>query len=840
MDSGKLLLKKLLLCFLFRFSVSIDTISPIHSIKEGNIIVSSGNVFALGFFCPGNSRNHYIGIWYNQIPEQTVVWVANRDSPINDASGVLSINNQGNLVLHQGNQTVFPVWSTNVSIKTGSKNTVAQLLDSGNLVLFQDDTKRTLLWQSFDYPSNTDLPYMKLGLDLKTGFEWFLTSWKSRDDPGTGNYSYRIDPTGFPQLSLYRGSDRLWRAGTWTGRRWSGVPQMDQGYVIVNVSFVNNEDEVYVTWGITVPSIITRMIVNETGVQQRFTWDAKENRWIGFWSAPNELCDYYKHCGPNSICNTYPVDKSNSYECSCLPGYEPKLPEQWYLREGKSGCIKKRSNVSMCQSGEGFVKVAQVKIPDTSMASAQLNLGLKQCEKMCLGNCSCMAYATAYYEMDRGVGCLMWHGNLVDTRTYPDDGQDLYVRVDAVELAQYAKRKGPLDKNGILAILIVSVAAILFTFVVTCYLVRRKIKGTRRRKNYRSSSLFSKDSFKTNDFDENSSAELPFFDLRTIAAATNNFSPDNKLGEGGFGPVYKGVLFNGKEIAIKRLSKYSGQGIEEFKNEIMLIAKLQHRNLVRIIGCCIEEEEKMLIYEYLPNKSLDSFIFVETKKSLLDWRKRFEIICGIARGILYLHHDSRLRIIHRDLKASNILLDASMNPKISDFGMARIFGGDQIEGNTKRVVGTYGYMSPEYAMEGLFSIKSDVYSFGVLLLEIISGRKISSHYVDQSSTLNLIEHVWNLWKEGRAMEIVDPSLGEYSSSLADEVLRCIQIGLLCVQESAADRPTMSTVVSTLGNDKAVLPPPSQPAFVVKKAHNVDASGGTGSNNEVTLTLVQPR
>ncbi|RVW86392.1 G-type lectin S-receptor-like serine/threonine-protein kinase RKS1 [Vitis vinifera] len=173
-----------------------------------------------------------------------------------------------------------------------------------------------------------------------------------------------------------------------------------------------------------------------------------------------------------------------------------------------------------------------------------------------------------------------------------------------------------------------------------------------------------------------------------IAAATNNFSFTNKLGWGGFGSVYKGQLSNGQEIAVKRLSKDSGQGVEEFKNEVTLIAKLQHRNLVKLLGCCIEEEEKVLIYEYMPNKSLDSFIFDETKRSMLTWEKRFEIIIGIAQGILYLHQDSRLRIIHGDLKASNVLLDVDMIPKISDFGMARLFGGNQIEGSTNRVVGT--------------------------------------------------------------------------------------------------------------------------------------------------------
>ncbi|KAK5831450.1 hypothetical protein PVK06_015248 [Gossypium arboreum] len=301
-------------------------------------------------------------------------------------------------------------------------------------------------------------------------------------------------------------------------------------------------------------------------------------------------------------------------------------------------------------------------------------------------------------------------------------------------------------------------------------------------------------------------AELPVFNFGTIAASTNNFSSDNRLGQGGFGPVYKGTL-NGKEIAVKRLSKSSGQGIEEFKNEVTLIAKLQHRNLVRILGCCIQQDEKMLVYEYLPNKSLDCFIFDESKRSLLDWESRLEIISGIARGIVYLHQDSRLRIIHRDLKTSNILLDAQMNPKISDFGLAKIFGGDQVEADTKRVVGTYGYMSPAYAMQGHFSIKSDVYSFGVLLLEILTGRRNNGHYPD-SPTSNLIGH----------------------------------IGLLCVQENATDRPKMSAVVAMLGND-ASLPSPNQPAFFINRSGQGDETGsrqGTGSINTVTLTMPHAR
>ncbi|KAL8467827.1 hypothetical protein ACS0TY_031172 [Phlomoides rotata] len=303
--------------------------------------------------------------------------------------------------------------------------------------------------------------------------------------------------------------------------------------------------------------------------------------------------------------------------------------------------------------------------------------------------------------------------------------------------------------------------------------------------------------------------ELPLFKLEILATATNNFSEANKLGKGGFGPVYKGVLPEGQEIAVKRLSKTSVQGIEEFKNELKLIARLQHRNLVRLLGCCVEMEEKMLVYEYLENKSLDSILFNPDKKALLDWSKRFNIIEGVARGLLYLHRDSRLRIIHRDLKASNILLDEEMNPKISDFGMARIFGGNQNEANTNIVVGTYGYMSPEYAMDGLFSIKSDVFSFGVLVLEIISGTKNRGFY-QTNNQLNLLAYAWILWNEGRVMEIIDPVLEE--SKVESEVRRCIQIGLMCAQHLSEERPTICQVVSMLENENVGLAEPREPGF----------------------------
>lgn len=334
--------------------------------------------------------------------------------------------------------------------------------------------------------------------------------------------------------------------------------------------------------------------------------------------------------------------------------------------------------------------------------------------------------------------------------------------------------------------------------------------------------------------------ELPLFDLYTMALATDNFSDANKLGQGGFGCVYKGVLLDGQEMAIKRLSRESGQGAEEFKNEVKLIAKLQHRNLVRLLGCCVDMDEKMLVYEYLKNRSLDSFVFDKERNSLLNWETRFNIIGGIARGLLYLHQDSRYRIIHRDLKASNILLDGDMNPKISDFGMARIFGGDETEGNTRRVVGTYGYMAPEYAMDGLFSTKSDVFSFGVLVLEIITGKKNRGFY-NSDHELNLLGYAWKLWKEGKGTELLDKSMGDMF--LKHEVLRCIQVGLLCVQERADDRPTMASVVLMLSSESACLPQPKLPGFCLG-SNDTDSSSSKQDEsftvNQVTVTMLNAR
>ncbi|ANM58038.1 lectin protein kinase family protein [Arabidopsis thaliana] len=456
------------------------------------------------------------------------------------------------------------------------------------------------------------------------------------------------------------------------------------------------------------------------------------------------------------------------------------------------------------------------------------------CSAICLQNSSCLAYAST--EPD-GTGCEIWNTYPTNKGSASHSPRTIYIRGNGQENKKVAAW------HIVVATLFLMTPIIWFII----YLVLRKfnVKGRvlfrgiyyflwreltpqvigfirRRILSLRFGSTIDQEMLlrelgidrscihKRNERKSNN--ELQIFSFESVVSATDDFSDENKLGEGGFGPVYKGKLLNGEEVAIKRLSLASGQGLVEFKNEAILIAKLQHTNLVQVLGCCIEKDEKMLIYEYMQNKSLDYFLFDPLRKNVLDWTLRFRIMEGIIQGLLYLHKYSRLKVIHRDIKASNILLDEDMNPKISDFGLARIFGAEETRANTKRVAGTFGYMSPEYFREGLFSAKSDVFSFGVLMLEIICGRKNNSFHHDLEGPLNLIVHVWNLFKENKIREVIDLSLRD-SALDYPQVLRCVQVALLCVQENAEDRPSMLDVVSMIyGEGNNALSLPKEPAF----------------------------
>ncbi|XLU26881.1 G-type lectin S-receptor-like serine/threonine-protein kinase At4g27290 isoform X2 [Arachis ipaensis] len=693
-----------LLCFSLMhdaaISSTIESISTTQSLTDGDTMVSAGGTFAVGFLSiPEGSKNRYLGIWYNKVPSNTVAWIANRNAPLNDSSGVLKITANGTLALHTHNDTI--IWHSNSS--EFAQRPVAVLLDSGNLVVKEDgsndDDLKSFIWQSFDYPYDTLLPGMKLGSDLTTGLTRYLTSPISSDDPSEG--------------------------------------------------------------------------------------------------------------------------------------FEPKVPEEWNQTDWSDGCV--RINKLNCQD-DGFVQLSGVKLPNTQRASGLNNsMSLEECANLCMKNCSCTAYASLDIR-NGGSGCLFWYDELIDIRVLSDPQQDLFVRMSRKDIDEILKSKHKSKNKKVLIIAFSSVISVGILILCLSFIVYRRKKN---KINYRSM-RHNTERYAHAIEDQEEDLDLPLFDMATLISATNNFSTNKILGKGGYGTVYQGTLKDGREIAVKRLSENSRQGLQEFKSEVMNVVKLQHRNLVKLLGCCIQAEERMLIYEFMPNKSLDYFIFDKERSTQLLWPQRFLIIVGIARGVLYLHQDSRHRIVHRDLKASNVLLDDEMNAKISDFGLARSFKGNENEANTTRVVGTYGYLSPEYLIDGIFSTKSDVYSFGVLVLEIVSGKR-NRGFSDKNHRFNLLGHVWTLFMDGNCSEIIDPSIR--NSSELSGVIRVIHVGLLCVQQNPEDRPSMAHALMMLSSE-CTLPQPKMPGFFTERDPVGDTSSSSNTKlvsfNEVTVTVVHPR
>ncbi|KAL6201085.1 hypothetical protein ACLB2K_024800 [Fragaria x ananassa] len=836
-------------CYLALFCSASSSITQGQTIKDGQTLISDGQTFELGFFSPGNSSSRYVGIWYYNLSDPAIVWVANRESPVSDKTGVLTIGSDGNLVILEGNST--EIWSSNVS--SIPKNTSAVLRDTGNLVLSTNETMKSY-WESFDNPTDTFLPGMSVKVNAKEGENRAFRSWKSVNDPAPGDYFSGVDPRAAPQLMIWNGSERRWRSGHWNKLIFIGLPDMPTRYA-AGFSLTDRADQngsnylSYTPWNV---SDRLRFQIRWDGYEEQSIWVDELNEWVDLMSQPNKSsgCELYNKCGNFGLCSA-----SDDASCECMQGFERKNWGNWSEGCERKTPLKCQRNSTNDEDGEdGFVAVKCTKVPD--FADLVVVTGPQiSCEQSCLNNCSCTAYADV-----SGLGCMIWTTELIDVQQFSKGGNTLYIRVAHADL-------GGSKKLSTLVISLISVAVAIFVailiFLVWRFKAKLKVLPTTSISWLRIGETPTYDAGKSKEFSTEMSGsvdptidgnqangpDLPSFNFNSVAAATDHFSLVNKLGNGGFGTVYKGVLPGLEEVAVKRLSQVSCQGLEEFKNEINLIAKLQHRNLVRLlteVNFRIKQlhENRQIV---MRGSSLSSSVFGEmadaTKQALLDWSKRFMIIEGIARGLLYLHRDSRPRIIHRDLKASNILLDEDMIPKISDFGMARIFGGNQHEANTMRVVGTYGYMSPEYAMEGLFSVKSDVYSFGVLLLEIVSGRKNTS--LRTSEHLSLIGYAWNLWNANTPEDLIDPSIAETCNNRS-ELVRCIHVGLLCVQDSADSRPTMSAVVLMLESETANLPLPREPMFTSIKKY-VDTTFSTEeetpdlpSVNHVTITVVDGR
>ncbi|TKY68591.1 G-type lectin S-receptor serine/threonine-protein kinase [Spatholobus suberectus] len=684
-----------------------DSLKPGDTLDATEELCSDNGKYCLNFSQTFDDED----VAYLQIFSQKddwAVWVANRNQPVDSNSAVLSLNYSGVLKIESQRGKPIILYSPPQAIN----NTVATLLDTGNFVLQQlhpNGSTTGVLWESFDLPTDTLLPGMKLGVNHKTGRNWSLVSWLSKHVLTPGPFRLEWEPNT-RQLIIKRGERVYWASGN----EFEHISGEAQHEIVSNETgdyfILKKSKEELTKWTL----LSTGQMINRNGGDV-----ARADRCYG--------------------CNT------------------------------DEGC-QKWEEIPHCRNhGDVFQNVQGYLNPEMTSDETNSSYSINDCQAICWSNCSCVGF-TYYHENE--TGCTFLWDSMKGTNT-ASEGDQFYVLRRSNRHKQNKTKRMEIEKQEVAA--------------------------------------SSKSSNKL-EFDLKEEHDLKVFSYASLMEATNGFSSGNKLGQGGFGLVYKGILSTRQEVAVKTLSKSSGQGLIEFKNELTLISKLQHTNLVQLLGYCIHEEERILIYEYMPNRSLDFILFDSTQSQLLDWNKRFLIIEGIAQGLLYLHKYSRLRIIHRDLKASNILLDENMNPKISDFGTAKMFTQQDSEANTSRIVGTYGYMSPEYAMEGVFSTKSDVYSFGVLLFEIVSGKRNNSVYTEERP-LNLVGHAWELWKKGEPLKVVDLALNDSFSE--DEVLRCVHAGLLCVEENADDRPSMSNIVSMLTNKSKVTSLPKKPAYYLR-------------------------
>ncbi|KAK0595362.1 hypothetical protein LWI29_005924 [Acer saccharum] len=384
------------------------------------------------------------------------------------------------------------------------------------------------------------------------------------------------------------GSKVRYRSGSWNGLRWTGTPYLKTN-PIYTYEFVSNETDVFYTFDIQDRSVPSKVVLSSSGDVLRLEWKDSTQTWRRFPTTPLDRCEIYDVCGSYASCN---INKSPDV-CECLKGFTPKSPGEGKIPDLTEGCVRRAP--LHCNHSNGFLKHREVKLPNTSHSWVDNNISLAECEKLCLSNCTCTAFANSDVR-EGGTGCLLWFSDLLDIRNLATNGQDLYVRVAASELGT--------DKKRVIIIVtcVVSAMGVLVLGWIIFIMCKRKLRIQGKTDS-------SRDINDNNEESKSDDMELLIYDLNTIVKATDDFADKNKLGEGGFGPVYKGTLMGGQEIAIKRLSKCSGQGIDEFKNEVILIAKLQHRNLVRLLGCCTQRDERMLIYEYMPNKSLDYFIF---------------------------------------------------------------------------------------------------------------------------------------------------------------------------------------------------------------------------------------
>ncbi|XP_047976073.1 G-type lectin S-receptor-like serine/threonine-protein kinase RLK1 [Salvia hispanica] len=733
---------------------------------------SPSGIFAFGFF-PQHFNSYAVGIF---LPDKTVVWTANRDRDSdptvpNDVVSLL-LTPEGRLVLRRRQGQDVDVFSLNATIA------LASMHDNGNFVLY--DSNSRIIWQSFDNPTDTLLP----GQRLVEGEE--IVSSASETDYGRGNFRLKMQTDGnlvqYPVNTPDAPAYAYYGSSTNTDGNVSlNLDSDGRLYVLLNdtVTLLN----IY-NGGLPTQRSINFMRLDVGGIFRIYSLSLGDLNLTRRWSSTEDECKPKGICGINAFC----ILLDNKPDCQCLPGF-------FFAQSGnhKAGCSRNFS-AQGCSNRDNRLKydmrtVESTVWEDSSYEILQMKMSEEECSKACLDDCNCEA---AFFKddscqkqklplrfgrrslQDSNVATLIRFG----TNMVPDIGGD-------------SNRKRIIKNEGHMDVLIIGIVLMsigVFSLAISVIFVRQ------RRKDYKK--IGKEDGA---NFVEGISLQV--FTFKHLSEATNGFKEE--VGRGASGTVFKGVMQNGKKmVAVKRLEKEFAQGEIEFQTELKTIGKMYHRNLVRLLGYCLDGDNKLLVFEFMSNGSLADILF--NKEKQLKWEERMEIARDISRGILYLHQECETQIIHCDIKPQNILMDDNWRAKISDFGLAKLLKQDQTNTITG-IRGTKGYVAPEWFQKQAITVKADVYSFGVVLLEIICCRKCVDHSRSEDEAI-LEEWVYKCFVTGKIGSVVGDEMVDES-----KVERMVMIGIWCVQDEPSLRPTMKNVLLMLEGILEISIPPN-PSF----------------------------